>query len=204
MLSGCLLIGAAVGGTMAWLVDETDTVANTFTVGDININLYEHKYDATNDSLLTEKVLSNTYEYVPGDVLAKDPIVEVEEGSEAAWLFIKVVEDGNITVSGTDATGNNVSEKALNYQVNTDIWKAVSNHEGYWYCEVDAANSDITKTILKDNEVKVSQYITKNNVSELANTTISFVAAAVQKDNITTVDAAWNALPTTFTSTSSN
>lgn len=39
MLALVLVIGCAVGGTVAWLVSSTNAVVNTFTYGDINITL---------------------------------------------------------------------------------------------------------------------------------------------------------------------
>ena len=36
MVALVLALGAAVGTTVAWLVDTSETVENTFTVGDIN------------------------------------------------------------------------------------------------------------------------------------------------------------------------
>ena len=41
MLAVTLLIGCAIGGTVAWLTDKTTAVTNTFTYGDINIELTE-------------------------------------------------------------------------------------------------------------------------------------------------------------------
>ena len=36
-----LVLCFAIGGTLAWLKDETKPVVNTFTYGDINIDLSE-------------------------------------------------------------------------------------------------------------------------------------------------------------------
>ena len=36
-----LVLCCAVGGTLAWLTDKTEPVKNTFTIGDINIDLSE-------------------------------------------------------------------------------------------------------------------------------------------------------------------
>ena len=58
-----LLFGGALGGTLAWLTAKTDTVTNTFTVGDINIDLTETTTD---------------YKLVPGNTIAKDPTVTVK------------------------------------------------------------------------------------------------------------------------------
>ena len=43
---------ASVGGTLAWLKASTDPVTNTFTVGDINIDLTE--------------TTGNNYKIIPG------------------------------------------------------------------------------------------------------------------------------------------
>ena len=41
VLALTLLVAGVVGGTLAWLTDQTAEVKNTFTVGDINIGLTE-------------------------------------------------------------------------------------------------------------------------------------------------------------------
>lgn len=40
-----LVICCAIGGTLAWLSTKTDPVVNTFTVGDIDIELSETTKD---------------------------------------------------------------------------------------------------------------------------------------------------------------
>ena len=39
ILAAVLVLGGAIGGTMAWLIDGTEAVANVFTDSDINITL---------------------------------------------------------------------------------------------------------------------------------------------------------------------
>ena len=78
VLSAALCFGAAVGGTFAWLTDKTDAVVNTFTYGDINIDLAEKT--------------GTSYTIIPGLDITKDPEVSVEAGSEACWLFVTVTE----------------------------------------------------------------------------------------------------------------
>jgi len=41
VLGGVVLVVGAIGGTMAWLVDTTESVENIFTVSDIDITLQE-------------------------------------------------------------------------------------------------------------------------------------------------------------------
>lgn len=75
------LIGCAIGGTLAWLTDETEKVVNTFTVSDIDIKLEETTTD---------------YKMIPGHTILKDPKVTVNNGSEDCWLFVKISESKHL------------------------------------------------------------------------------------------------------------
>lgn len=93
-----LLLGCGIGGTIAWLMDSTETVTNTFTVGDINIELKEHdlKADGTLDNTTAGEVNEeNTYKILPGTKQPKDPFVRVKAGSEACYVFVQVQEVNN-------------------------------------------------------------------------------------------------------------
>lgn len=70
----------AIGGTLAWLTDKTDPKVNTFTVGDISIDLTE---------------TDRTYKMIPGYTIDKDPKVSVDAGSEDCYLFVKVEKSSN-------------------------------------------------------------------------------------------------------------
>ena len=70
VLAVMLIVALSVAGTIAWLTDTTEEVENTFTVGNINIDLTE-----------TE----NTYKIIPGTSQSKDPKVTVKGGSEAFY-----------------------------------------------------------------------------------------------------------------------
>ena len=71
----------AAGATLAWLTAKTSSVTNTFTYGDINIELKE--------------TTGESYKMVPGNKITKDPKVTVKANSEACWLFVKVEKSGN-------------------------------------------------------------------------------------------------------------
>lgn len=90
IVSLCLVVAMAaiaiVGGTLAYLTDR-DQVENTFTVGKVDIDLYE-KTDAWPD--LT---FQNNLDYsniMPGNVLSKKPIVE-NTGENPAYVRVAVV-----------------------------------------------------------------------------------------------------------------
>ena len=64
VLAMVLAVCVGIGGTLAYLFVQTESVVNTFAYGDINIELKEHKY--VNGALTTEEVTANsTYKEVP-------------------------------------------------------------------------------------------------------------------------------------------
>lgn len=165
MLSAALIVCATVAGTLAWLTDKTEPVVNTFTVGDINIELKE--------------TTGETYKMVPGIELVKDPAVTVKAGSEACWLFVKV--DKSVNFDGF-----------MTFEM-ADGWIALSGHAGVYYRNVDATNADTGFDVLKDKKVMVRDTVTKTDL-EGAKTnapTLTFTAYAVQKDGINDATTAW-------------
>lgn len=192
LLALVLVIGCAVGGTLAWLTAKTSEVTNTFTYGDINIDLKEHPYDADNFTLKTNDtpVASvDNYKIIPGVDLPKDPKVTVSANSEHCWLFVKVVESGTF-----------VSDK-VTYSVDTG-WTAGTKTEksdgngvptGVYYREVNASNVDQSFNVLTDNKITVSSELTKDDIKSITGQpTLTFTAYAVQyqKSATTTFSAA--------------
>ena len=165
MLSAALIVCTTVAGTLAWLTDTTAPVVNTFTIGDINIELKE--------------TTGETYKMVPGIELVKDPTVTVKAGSEACWLFVKVVKSGNF-------------DSFMTFEM-ADGWIALGGYAGVYYRNVDATNADTGFDVLKDNKVMVLDTVTKTML-EGAKTnapTLTFTAYAVQKDGINDAATAW-------------
>lgn len=80
LLCVTLVALAAIGATFAYLTDSK-TVNNTFTMGNVAINLDETNVnDPTGD-----RVTSNEYNVYPGAVVKKDPIVH-NTGKNAAYI----------------------------------------------------------------------------------------------------------------------
>ena len=165
VLALALVLCCVVGGSLAWLVDQTDPVKNTFTVGDINIDLTETTTD---------------YKMVPGNTIAKDPTVTVEAASEASWLFVKITESANF-------------DDFMTYAI-ADGWTALSGVDGVYYRQVPATTADTTFAVLKDDTVSVKDTVTKEQLSVLEADTyppLTFQAYAVQSDNVATAADAW-------------
>lgn len=164
VLALTLLVAGVVGGTLAWLTDQTAEVKNTFTVGDINIGLTETTAD---------------YKMVPGNTIAKDPTVTVKANSEACWLFVKVTKSENL-------------DTFITYAI-AEGWTALPGVDGVYYREVPASAADQTFSVLAGDAVTVKSDVTRAML-ETAKTdapTLTFKAYAIQRDHFATADAAW-------------
>lgn len=175
MLALVLVIGCAVGGTVAWLVSSTNAVVNTFTYGDINITLGE--------------TTGSDYKIIPGVDIPKDPKVTVNKDSEACWLFVKVEEEGTFVA-------NKVTYSIADGWTKGDGTNIPAN---VYYRAVDAVTNDTDFAVLKDNKIYVSEDLSKSDIQSIsAQPKLTFTAYAVQKDGITDADTAWTkANPTT-------
>ena len=76
----CLVAVAVVGGSLAYFTD-TKNATNTFTVGNVKIDLTEPNWDGSGST--------DAPEVYPGEPLAKDPIVE-NTGANPCFVRIKV------------------------------------------------------------------------------------------------------------------
>lgn len=91
LLCAVLLVGASVAGTVAYLTSK-DTVTNTFTVGNIQLNLNESDESTKNDT--TDRTEDgNAYHLLPNQTYTKDPTIWVKEGSEEAYIRMIVTVD---------------------------------------------------------------------------------------------------------------
>lgn len=189
VLALALIVGVAGGATFAWLTATSDTVTNTFTYGDIKIDLAEST--------------GSDYKIIPGVDIEKDPKVTVKAGSEACWLFVKVEEENWPTLA--DGEGENAVRK-VKYDI-ADGWTKGDGTDipaNVYYREVDAKDAAQEFPVLKDNKITVSNTLTKINIKDISTIKpkLSITAYAIQKDGMGTAAKAWAAIrDTTSTST---
>lgn len=192
---------ASIGGTIAWLTDTTNEVTNTFTVGDIDIELTE---TPNADDPKDEDTELDHWEakLVPGNSYVKDPKVTVKAGSEKCWLFVEVTTAGSI--------------EYIDYEINAVGWRKGTGEGGdgipanVYYRIVDTNTVDTSYYMLKDKaslstaenqvngSVKIKENLTKETVngSGFSAPTITFKAYACQYEN-RNVEEAWEAVKST-------
>lgn len=103
LLAVIVLIGCTAGATLAWLTAQSETVTNTFTVGDINITLQEYPFKTNSTTELDEDATPvqsiNTYKVVPGGTQPKKPFVTVRAKSENCYVYVCI--ENNLTIDKT-------------------------------------------------------------------------------------------------------
>lgn len=167
-LAAILLVGASIGGTLAWLTAKTDTITNTFTVGNITMSLSE---------------TARTYKIVPGAEISKDPKITITAGSEKCYVFVKI--DNNLKL-----TINNAETVVGTPNIVADNWKLIDGSTNiYAYYGGDtspkAVDASETEQILEVfTQVTIDgDLVTETNIGSLKDKTIKITAYAHQSDN---------------------
>lgn len=156
LLACVLLIGGVVGGTVAWLTAESDTVTNTFSTSDIGVELKESE--------------NLDLQMIPGWNITKDPKAWITDGSEDAFLFVKVEKSANF-------------DTFMEEIVIADGWTKLEDGVYYRKVTTDKQGEDNAFPILKDNKVTVKGEVTKEQMKALTDATLptlTFTAYAHQ------------------------
>lgn len=174
LMAGVLAVGCVIGGTLAWLTSTTDTVVNTFTVGDINLTLTEE--GATQSGT----TLTKDYKIIPGTTADKKPVLTVENLSEKCYVYASV--ENTVKLNGVVVATPNI-DAAIWVKVGENGDKAV-----YRYMGVEATNGIVDASTAKQElepvftQVTYSDTITKADIQTLANTTITINGYAHQSE----------------------
>lgn len=183
-LAAVLLVAAGVFGTLAYLTSTTETVENTFTVGNVNIDLDEAAVDVYGNKLEGEdRRTANEYKLIPGYKYVKDPKVTVKSGSDKSYVYVKVVNTlGELETAEADETiaAQLVKNKWELLEGNLNVYRHTETHEGEKVLPV----FDTFK--LKEGPA--------DGFKEDAPESITIKAFAIQADDITQDDADAEAL----------
>jgi hypothetical protein len=167
-----------IGGTLAWLFDQTNTVTNTFTVGNVNIKLTEVNYaDSSNPLDATDAAKEQSFKMIPGSTIAKKAEVTVLKGSEACYVYVKIVE--------------NDPSDVINWAIEEDYWTALDGVPGVYYhtqSDLSSSSVDATYSVFEGDKVTVSKDLRQSDTS---NPTIAITAYAIQSANTGTAEQAW-------------
>ena len=174
----------AAGGTLAFLYG-TQNVKNTFTYGDIQIDLEETDTGLDPD----QNPDTNQYPMLPGQPIHKDPKVTVYAGSLDSWLFVELTESWNFA-------------DYLSYTV-ADGWEPLEGVPGVFCRAVDASSESQTFPVIKDDLIYMKESVTLGQLATLTDAdypTLTIKAYAIQRsaaiEETATAQAAWALLQT--------
>lgn len=175
-LSLCLVAVVAVGGTLAYLSDSSDSVTNTFSFGTIDVTLSEDQPDVTGNETITVNE-DNGYSYanvVPGQTLNKAPKLTVTTTVDA-YVFARVTVGENMNLGNI-----------------TKGWTQVPETNNVWYKAVSGQES------MQDLGTLFTQVTVGTTALDSEDTlgTIKIEVAAVQQAGFNDVKAAYDAANT--------
>ena len=221
--SAILLVCASVLGTLAFLASSF-AVSNTFTYGDVGIQMFESKTDENgnyvdnNNNVIGASYTvnglktsdGNSYKLVPGKSYVKDPTIYVKEGSVPSYLFVKI-KNGISTIEKADTDHPTIKDQmiALGWQ---EIKSNASGEVLYIYVgKGNATGSPVTGAVAAEpvGSSAAEQYnlfssftVAENAaVADFAGAKVTLTAFAIQtegfteeKDGLQGYQRAWNAI----------
>ena len=206
MLGAVALVCVSVFSTIAYL-SESAAVSNTFTVGNVSIEMFESPVGtdgqiganktAYQNGTMKKTSDGNSYHLVPGTTFDKDPSVYVKADSEDCYIFIKVknqirpIEDGNIL--GTTEDNQNDAETMREQLIENDwveIYKISADESLYVYTGTAQTlpEGDIAGVVEKSpTERKIDLFTTftvdkKAEIGKLGGAKVTVTAFAIQGD----------------------
>lgn len=188
--SAVLLVCLSVGATVAYLT-SSDSVQNTFTVGNVKIHLDETDVDLYGKKEGETRVKKNEYKLLPGHEYTKDPTVTVEEGSEESYVFM-YVKASNVAALKQAFPGHEGEDGTFLLQDFVDwntAWNFVeANANGEYIFKynatVDARNAKVVMPALFTT-ITIPGDADNAAIAKLAGLTIDVKAFAIQADGMT-------------------
>lgn len=202
ILSLCLVlvVMTAAAGTIAYLTD-TSEVVNTFTIGNIDMDVNESAVDENGQLMDGEPTTGNNYHLIPGKTYSKDPYVTIMAGSDECYvrMIVKITDAADVlSIMGEDF----LPQTCVNGWDNT-VWipagmEVVENEivcEFRYYTTVDASSSLQEHIVLEPlfTELVVPGSLTGEQLAMLTDMQIKVVGHAIQAATFENDEAAWAA-----------
>lgn len=179
IISLALIAAISATPTLSWLSDKSERVVNTFAGGAISIVLDEAPVDAQGNRIEGDRVTRNSYKYVAGVTLDKDPTPTVLKGSESCYVFILVENELN---------------ELFSLNIDMQSWKQIAQSGDstlYIYSSSVDASKSAEDIVLNPifTEVSVSEKLTQQDIQNLGERTLNTTAYAVQTAELTSAQA---------------
>ena len=199
-LCAVLLVVGTILGTVAYLQD-TASVVNTFTVGNVHLKLDEAVVDEKGEPTGGRTETGNAYHLLPGETYTKDPTVTVLKGSEESYVRMMLTLNCASELDAIFApNGAVLTEIFKGYDATkwtyVDVTRGNDNtitYEFRYFETVEAEdNADLVLDALFDT-VTVPNTMTGDQLATIADLEITVEAHAIQATGFANADDAWTA-----------
>ena len=199
-LCAVLLVVGAILGTVAYLQD-TASVVNTFTVGNVHLKLDEAVVDEKGEPTGGRTETGNAYHLLPGGTYTKDPTVTVLKGSEESYVRMMLTLNCASELDAIFApNGAVLTEIFKGYDATkweyVDVTRGNDNTITYEFRYFETVkpeqNDDLVLDALFDT-VTVPNTMTGEQLAAIADLKITVEAHAIQATGFANADDAWTA-----------
>lgn len=190
--------------TFALLTFETETLHNTFTVGQVSLKLDETDVDQNGTPIPNAgRVLGNEYKLIPGKEYIKDPTMTVMSGSETSYVRllvtitkakeIKEVFGSNFLpekyVTGWDKT------KWVSTSIKENDNNSITYEFRYYQVVTGYVNGNKQDIVLEPlfNKFTVPGELTSEDLKKIEGFEIKVVGHGIQASGFKSAEEAWNA-----------
>ena len=179
-LSLALVAVIAVGGTLAYLTDNTGTMTNTFTFGKLQVEQKE-----TADGVAVSDGSGHDYEnLLPGATVQKDVKIKLVDNKTKAYVYVAVKNDNSTAVQYGNGEGDGFKAGVTNdWKPVTATEPAIADYDLYVYTggQADAKAVETFDFTTLFANAKVKEY---SNNETMTTTTIKIASYAIQADQM--------------------
>lgn len=199
-LCAILLVVGTILGTVAYLQD-TASVVNTFTVGNVHLKLDEAVVDEKGEPTGGRTETGNAYHLLPGETYTKDPTVTVLKGSEESYVRMMLTLNCASELDAIFApNGAVLTEIFKGYDATkweyVDVTRGNDNTITYEFRYFETVKPEKDTDLVLDalfDTVTVPNTMTGEQLATIADLKITVEAHAIQATGFANADEAWTA-----------
>ena len=199
-LCAILLVVSTILGTVAYLQD-TASVVNTFTVGNVHLKLDEAVVDEKGEPTGGRTETGNAYHLLPGETYTKDPTVTVLKGSEESYVRMMLTLNCASELDAIFApNGAVLTEIFKGYDATkweyVDVTRGNDNTITYEFRYFETVKPEKDTDLVLDalfDTVTVPNTMTGEQLATIADLKITVEAHAIQATGFANADEAWTA-----------
>ena len=189
-----LLLVLVVGGAVAYFTD-TKSTTNTFTIGDVKIEILEPAWNNSPDGGTTPAGKDVAENMMPGEEAGKDPQIKNTSAENAAYVFMKVVSPCTTAATGVELFPYKTHTNSAWYLMTDGTCSSGSVTRIYAYGSSSAMTALAAAATTPALFTSLTLEPTWDGSNKPANTDVVITGYAIQADGLTSAapNAVWTA-----------